>query len=99
MEQRLRVTFIRGEEVKYISHLDLMRLWERALRRARLSPAYFEGFAPPPTISLAAPLAVGITSQGELMDVGLQQRISPRYFVLQLGSHLPQGVDVKEVQE
>src|SRR3989304_1657047 len=99
MEQRLRVTCRRGEEVKYLSHLDLMRLWERALRRARLPLAYSEGFAPPPRISLAAPPAGGMTSQGGLMDVGLQQRISPRYFVLQLGSHLPQGVDVKEVQE
>jgi len=55
--QRLRVRFCRGEEVKFISHLDLMRLWQRAIKRAGISVAYSEGFSPHPRISLAAPLA------------------------------------------
>ena len=56
--QRLRVTFTRGEQVKYITHLDLMRFWERALRRAEIPVAYSEGFSPHPQLALAAPLAV-----------------------------------------
>ena len=67
--QRLRVTFTRGEEMKYITHLDLMRFWERALRRAELPVAYSEGFSPHAQIALAAPLPVGTTSDCELMDV------------------------------
>ncbi|MEJ2739412.1 MAG: TIGR03936 family radical SAM-associated protein, partial [Dehalococcoidia bacterium] len=51
--QRLRVRFGRGDEIKYISHLDLMRFWERAIRRSGLSLAYTEGFNPHPRISLA----------------------------------------------
>jgi radical SAM-linked protein len=60
--QRLRIRFSRGEEIKYISHLDLMRLWQRALNRAGLEIAYSEGFNPHPRMSLAAPLALGVTS-------------------------------------
>ena len=46
--QRLRLTFAKGEPIKYISHLDLMRTWERALRRAQVPLAYSEGFNPRP---------------------------------------------------
>ncbi len=67
--QRLRTSFSRGEELKFLSHLDLMRLWERAFRRAGISLASSEGFTPHPRISLAAPLSVGTTGQAELMDV------------------------------
>ena len=67
--QRLRVRFSRGQEVKFISHLDIMRLWQRALHRAGIALAYSEGYTPHPRISLAAPLALGITSEAELMDV------------------------------
>ncbi|KPK23033.1 MAG: hypothetical protein AMJ70_04475, partial [Dehalococcoidia bacterium SG8_51_3] len=69
--QRLRIKYCRGEELKYISHLDIMRLWQRALNRAGISLAYSEGFHPHPKISLAAPLAIGVTSEAELMDVTL----------------------------
>ena len=73
--QRLRVEFCRGEEIKFLSHLDLMRLWERAFRRADLSLVYSDGFSPHARISLASPLSVGVTSQAELMDVFLSSWI------------------------
>lgn len=97
--QRLRVTFSRGHEVKYISHLDLMRLWQRALRRAGLPLAYTKGFSPHPRLSLAAPLAIGVTSSGELMDVFLDRRVSPHFFLTELSKQLPRGVDISEVVE
>ena len=62
--QRLRATFSRGERTKYITHLDLMRFWERAFRRARVPIAHSEGFRPHPRFALAAPLPVGVTSDG-----------------------------------
>ena len=97
--QRLRVTFCRGQEVKYITHLDLMRLWERMLRRAAIPVAYSEGFSPRPRISLAAPLPVGVTSEGELMDIQLERRVSPHYFLRALLAQLPPGMDITEVRE
>jgi len=94
--QRLRLKFGRGEELKFLSHLDLMRLWERALRRAGLPLAYSEGFTPHPRIALAAPLSVGVTSEAELMDVFLSRWIAPDSFVAQAKKQLPQGLDLPE---
>ncbi len=92
--QRLRITFTRGEEMKYITHLDLMRFWERALRRAGLPIAYSEGFTPHAQISLAAPLPVGTTSEGELMDVFLSEHVTPKHFLAETAKQLPGGVSV-----
>lgn len=97
--QRLRITFSRDSQVKYISHLDLMRLWERTLRRAALPLAFSEGFTPHPRLALAAPLPVGVTSSGELMEVYLRKRVSPRFFLEQIRPQLPAGVDVSQIEE
>jgi radical SAM-linked protein len=97
--QRLRLKFSRGEELKYISHLDLMRLWDRALRRAAMPMAYSQGFNPHSHISLAAPLPIGVTSGGELMDIFLERRVLPQVFIKAVSAKLPQGVEVMEVRE
>lgn len=95
--QRLRIRFSRSEELKFISHLDIIRLWERALRRAHIALAYSEGFSPHPRISLAAPLSVGTTSDVELMDVVLAGQVSPHWFVASMNQQLPPGMRVLEV--
>lgn len=97
MRQRLRLRFSRGEEVKFLSHLDLMRLWERAFRRAGAPLAYSEGFTPHPRISLAAPLPIGVTSDVELMDVWLTRWMSPDSFSVAVRRQLPQGISLGEV--
>ena len=92
--QRLRIRFSRGQEVKFISHLDIMRLWHRALNRAGISLAYSEGFNPHPRMSLAAPLAVGVTSEAELMDITLTRFVSPHFFTSAVGQQLPPGIEI-----
>ena len=92
--QRLRIRFSRGQEVKFISHLDIMRLWQRALNRAGISLAYSEGFNPHPRMSLAAPLAVGVTSEAELMDITLTRFVSPHFFTSAVGQQLPPGIEI-----
>ena len=57
--QRLRVTYRKADALRYVGHLDLMRTWERSLRRARLPLAYTQGFSPHARLALGAPLAVG----------------------------------------
>ena len=99
MMQRLRLTFSRGREIKYISHLDLMRLWERALRRAGIPLAYSEGFTPHPRLSLAAPLPIGVTSETELMDITLQKPLSPYLLMQKIGQNLPCGIEIIQVQQ
>jgi radical SAM-linked protein len=95
--QRLRIRFSRGEEVKYISHLDLMRCCERALRRAEVPLAYSEGFTPHPRISFAAPLALGVTSEAELMDITVSRWVSPHWFTEGVSRQLPMGIRVMAV--
>jgi len=94
---RLRVRFGRGEEVKFISHLDIMRLWHRALNRAGISLAYSEGYTPHPRLSLAVPLALGVTSEAELMDVICTKLVSPHWFEAAVGQQLPPGIQILKV--
>ena len=93
----MRLGFSRGEEVKFLSHLDLMRLWERAFRRAGIPLAYSQGFTPHPRISLAAPLPIGVTSEAELMDVWLTKWLPPNSFLAAIRRQLPHGISLNEV--
>ena len=95
--QRLRINFSRGSELKFISHLDLIRLWQRALNRAGIAVAYSEGYNPHPRLSLAAPLALGVTSEAELMDIVLARFVSPHAFSAAVGRQLPGGIAIRQV--
>lgn len=98
-QQRLRVTFGRAAEAKYISHLDMMRVWERLLRRARLPIVYSNSRPPRPRLALAAPLPVGVTSDGELLDVLLSSRIPALHLARRLAAECPPGIAVTEVRD
>jgi len=95
--QRLRIRFCREEELKFISHLDIMRLLQRVLHRAGIPLAYSAGFSPHPRISLAAPLAVGISSEAELMDIFCTQWVSPHFFTAAVTQQLPPGIKLLQV--
>lgn len=97
--QRLRLRFGRGEEVKFISHLDVVRFWERALRRAGIPLAYSQGFRPHPRIAVAAPLAVGVTSEAELMDIWLSQWMPPQSLIMKVKGQLSRGFEIFEAYE
>lgn len=89
-----RLKLIMGEEVRYISHLDLQRAFQRALRRAEIDVAYSQGFNPHPKTSFAMALAVGMTSEGEYIDVELNTKIQPEELMTRLNNSLPQGLQV-----
>lgn len=78
--QRFRVWFRKGERVRFISHLDVLRSWERAIRRAELPLSYSQGFTPHPKLSFASPLPLGFIGEAEVMDVTLDARIEPEDF-------------------
>ncbi|MDP2857307.1 MAG: TIGR03936 family radical SAM-associated protein, partial [Bacillota bacterium] len=80
-------------------HLDLMRLWERVLRRAKLPLGFSEGFSPHPRLALATPLPVGVTAAAEWMEVYLCRRVSPRYFLEHVQPQLPAGIGISQVGE
>jgi radical SAM-linked protein len=96
-QQRLRITFSKGENLRYISHLDLLRTWERVLRRAGIPVAYTKGYNPHPRIVFAAALSVGCTAEAEVMDVVLSQPMPPRRVLQGLGHQMPDGLGVKDV--
>lgn len=97
--QRLRIVFGKGAELKYISHLDLLRVWERALRRARVPLAYSEGFNPRPKLFFAAALAVGYTGRAEMLDLLLEQRMGLQQFASALKEQMPSGLQLVSVEE
>jgi radical SAM-linked protein len=97
--QRLRITFSRGAQVKYISHLDITRMWERVFRRAGIPLAYSQGFSPHAKVSIAAPLAMAVTADAELLDVELDRRMDPEYAMRCVRQQLPPGFEVSEVEE
>ena len=95
--RRFRVTFSKGEVVRYISHLDLMRTWERTLRRAGIRLAHTQGFNPRPRLVFAAPLPVGITSDAEVVDVVVEDGVDAAEFRANVEAALPPGLTLHEV--
>jgi radical SAM-linked protein len=93
------LTFAKGEALKYISHLDLARTWERVFRRADLPVAYSQGFNPRPRFQIAAALPVGVTGRAELLDVWLTEPVAPKEMLERLRAISPQGLDVLDATE
>ncbi|MFO7951996.1 MAG: TIGR03936 family radical SAM-associated protein [Bacillota bacterium] len=92
---RICFNFARNEKLKHISHLDMMRLFQRALRRSGLPLAYSEGFSPHPRFNLAAPLPVGVTADEEFGEVFFTGEITLEEFVAALKKQLPDGLQLK----
>lgn len=97
--QRLRIRFARGPEAATIGHLDLARTWERALQEAGIAISYSQSARPQPRLTIAAGLAQGVTSEGELLDIVLAQSVPPSSVAERVGPHLPPGLSVRECWE
>lgn len=97
--QRIRIKFTKQGLLKFISHRDLMRLMERAVRRAELPLALSAGFNPHPKISFASALSVGVSSLSEYADITLSWRVEPREVLNRLNGKLPSQVRVLEAKE
>ncbi len=95
--QRLRITFAKGENLRFISHLDLARTWERTLRRAGIPVVYSRGYHPHPKIVFAAALPVGCTGEAEVLDIVLSQPMPPRRVLRGLTGRMPDGLTVVDV--
>lgn len=91
---KIRGKFIKDNELKYIGHLDLMRLFQRAFRRADIPVKYSEGFNPQPKLSLATALSLGIPSHGEYFDLELNEEMDINDFTKDLNEVLPEGVKI-----
>ncbi len=92
----LRVKFTKENYLKYISHLDLMRLFNRAFRRANIPIKYSEGYNPQPKFSIANPLSLGIESISEYMDIELYEDILVEEFIENMNRELPKDIRILE---
>ncbi|HAJ35258.1 MAG TPA: hypothetical protein DCL15_06150 [Chloroflexi bacterium] len=97
--QRVRIHYTKGEAIKFISHHDEFRLWERALRRTGLPLLYKQGFNPQPHMQFAAPLGVGITGVNEPLDIILAPPLPLAEVTARLRAALPPGVELRSVTE
>lgn len=93
---RLRIAYTKLENAKFIAHLDLTRVFERALRRAEIPMAYSEGFNPHPKISFGSALAVGVEGECEYVDIELQQDMDLSEVLGRLQEQLPAGIRLLE---
>lgn len=87
---RMMLAFNKGQEVRFIGHLDLMRTIQRALRRSHLPIKYSNGFNPHIRLSFAAPLSVGVAGKREMMEVPVEEGTTPEAFMEALNAVLPE---------
>jgi radical SAM-linked protein len=94
--QRIRIRYAKRGRLRFASHRDFSRAFERALVRARLPVAYSSGFNPHPRISYAGAAPTGAASEAEYLEVGLAEEVDPEDVRAALDAALPPGLDVLE---
>ncbi|HEX3612098.1 MAG TPA: TIGR03936 family radical SAM-associated protein [Sporichthyaceae bacterium] len=97
--QRLRVRYAKRDRLRFSSHRDFARAFERALRRAGVPIAFSAGFSPHPKVSYANAAPTGVASEAEYLEIGLAERREPDEVRRALDAALPPGLDVLEVVE
>lgn len=98
-EQKIRMWFGKVGEMGLISHLDLVRLFDRAIRRAALPISFTGGYHPGPKIAIANALSLGITSNGEIVDFELTEDMDVEEFRNRLSAQLPANIPIYQVED
>jgi len=96
---RYRIQYSKGADIRFISHLDLQRTWERIFRRAALPLAFTEGFHPHPRLNLGLALALGWTSEGELLDIWLTEQFPIEVLRSKLEEAVPESIPILHLTE
>lgn len=96
---RDRLLFTKEGRARFISHLDLMRTFQRAFLRSEIPLKHTEGFNPHPFVSIALPLSVGFSSQCEILEFGLLPGVEREEVPQRLDRALPEGIFVQECYE
>lgn len=92
----LRCKFTKIGDIAYISHLDLLKIFIRALRRSQIEVNYSEGFHPHPKISFSSALSLGIQSYSEFLDIDIKNPSDEKDFMKRINDSLPEGIDIVE---
>ena len=91
---KVRIKFAKQGAMKFIGHLDIMRYFQKAIKRANINVAYSEGFSPHMIMSFAAPLGVGVTSTGEYFDLEIKTPISSKEAIKRLNQVMVDGMEI-----
>lgn len=91
---KARIKFRKFGVMRFIGHLDVMRYFQKAMRRAEIPIAFTGGYSPHMIMSFAQPLGVGVTSDGEYLDIELREEIAPDRAVRQLNEVMAEGIEV-----
>src|SRR6188472_4493375 len=97
--QRLRIRYAKRGPLRFTSHRDFARAFERALRRAGVPIAFSQGFTPHPKVSYASAAPTGVASEAEYLEIGLRAVVDPAELVRALDAALSPGLDVLEAVE
>jgi radical SAM-linked protein len=92
--QRVRIRYAKRGPLRFTSHRDFARAFERAVRRAGIPVAYSQGFTPHPKISYASAAPTGVASEAEYLEIALQAPVDPADLRARLDGSLPNGLDV-----
>lgn len=95
---KLRIKFSKHGVLKFIGHLDVMRYFQKAIRRAEIDIAYSTGFSPHQIMSFAAPLGIGLESNGEYMDIEVNSLTASTQILETLNSQMVDGIRILEVK-
>ena len=91
---KARIKFRKNGVMKFIGHLDIMRYFQKAIRRAEIPIAFTSGYSPHMIISFANPLGVGLTSDGEYFDIELTESIASKEAVRRLNEQMVDGMEI-----
>ncbi len=91
---KIRARYTKTDMMKFISHLDLVRLMQRAFRRAEIPMVFSQGFNPHPKLTFATALSVGVSSEGEYLDVEIKDLIDADIFKSKVNKELPEGIKI-----
>ena len=95
---RIRVKFAKYGALRFIGHLDVMRFFQKALRRAQIDVAYTGGFSPHQIMTFSAPLGLGMSSFGEYMDVEIHSHQGKEDFLNRLRAVCPEGIEILDAK-
>ncbi|SDB09419.1 TIGR03936 family radical SAM-associated protein [Eubacterium oxidoreducens] len=96
---KIRIKFTRHGSVKFLGHLDLMRYFQKAIRRADIDIKYSEGFSPHQIMSFAAPIGVGVESCGEYFDIEVHSTMSSQEAINALNATMADGIMVTQYRQ
>ncbi len=96
--KRIKVSYAKLDQAKYFGHLELVKIFQRAIKRAAIPVKYSEGYHPKPKLSFEDPLPIGMESQNEYMCITVPDYVQSQHVIMGLNQHLPEGLFIRDCQ-